>query len=277
VPDAEKTASELPVKAYQNETQAEYFNRLLQARRLSAAEIARRGAVIAEQTGQRKLAVGHQAVSQWVKGTRNPSPEHRALLACILEVPASEINSACDAEIARLFATSVIRTARVHVDSRYRSFEYNATIKPGIDLSKPAVYRRWSDIFSIWPNLLARHLKNVHYELFGWIPDQSASPIIAQPMCMVPLVEPTKGLSSVLDTATSSQRYVWFVYVPGGALDVGIGYRESRTFVLVKNTGTGIHAQRYLFSRIELVGYFSGRTLFRIAKRDTQSDAAVSP
>jgi hypothetical protein len=90
--------------------------------------------------------------------------------------------------------------------------------------------------------------------------------MVHYPQCLVPLEEVSghDGLR-LLDSAISNQKRVWFVYLPDGHLHVGIGCREGRYFSFAKNSGKGIVVQRYPLSRVELVGYVTGNTLFHMA------------
>jgi transcriptional regulator with XRE-family HTH domain len=245
--------------------QAEYLTDLLNGRHLSAREIARRSAMIAEELGKPELAVGHQAVSAWVNGTRHPTGEHRRILATILDVSVANLNEAFDGETEPLNVQSILKPTTVIVHGTFQNYRYTLAIRKEVDLTQPAIYRDWSTMFSIRPVRLIRHLRHIHYEWFGWIPDNSASPMVRYPRCLVPLERVSQRAAlRMLDTAESCQRRVWFVYLPGGTLHVGIGYRENRSFSFVRTNGTAVSIESYPFSRVELVGYFTGNALFHL-------------
>jgi transcriptional regulator with XRE-family HTH domain len=245
--------------------QARYLADLLGRRRISAREIARRTRVFAEEFGKPALAVGHQAVSSWVNGTRNPTPEHRKILSTILDVPFEDLNRVCDADGESLNFQSILKPATIIVHGEFQTFEYRLIVKKEIDITQPALYEKWTDMFSSPPVSLTRHLRHVSFDLFGWIPDGAASPMVRYPRCLMPLERVSgRGGLGLLDPAESSQRRVWFVYLPDGGLHVGIGYRDGRSFSFARNNGKGFVIENYPLSRVELVGCVSGNTLFHI-------------
>lgn len=240
------------------------MNALLAERSLSAREIARRSSILAAQVQDPELRVGHQAVSLWVNGSRNASPKHRWLLATLLSVPIANINAAFDSDIHGDYKELAMSSLTIQVEGRFEKFHYNVAVKTEIDLTKPSIYRNWADMLSSWPGSLDRHLRQVEAELFGWIPDDRASPLFPHPKAMVPLTIPSK-VDDELGTSESSQRHLWFLYLPGGELDAGMAYREHRHVVLAKKNGHGLVLDRHPLSKVELVGYFSGRVVFRAA------------
>lgn len=157
----------------------------------------------------------------------------------------------------------------LQVDGKYGSFQYNVAVKEGIDLRKPAVFRNWSDMLASWPGPLGRHFIHVRSELFGWIPDDRATPMLLHSKALLPVMVPKRPVDA-LGRGNSSQRHVWFVYVPGGALDVGIAYRDRQQLVLAKTNGHGLTVTRLPLNRVELLGYFSGQIIFHA----TSSSAA---
>jgi transcriptional regulator with XRE-family HTH domain len=230
---------------------------------LSAREIARRAKAIADELGISQLEIGHQAVSAWVNGTRHPTQEHRQVLASVLEVPIENLNRACDADVEPLHVPSIFRPVTVVVHGVFQNYKYRLSLKKNVDINRPAVYQHWADMFSTRPAYLTRHFRHVTGELFGWIPDDSASPLVENACCLVPLkIAPKRVTLRILDNAESSQRRVWFTYLPDGELHVGIGYRDRRLFWFTKNTGTKLTAESYTLSRVDLVGYFAGNALF---------------
>jgi transcriptional regulator with XRE-family HTH domain len=252
--------SEHPLRS----AQSQYLAGLLLSEGLSAREVARRSAMIAELNGKPELAVGHQAVSAWVNGTRHPNAKHKTLLATILGVSVANLNHACDAEDDHL-NVSILKLATVFVHGTLQNYRYSAAVRADINLAEPAIYRDWSDMFSFRPARLMRHLRNIHYHLFGWIPDNSASPMVRNPHCLVPLERVTQRTAvRMLDTAESAHRRVWFVYLPGGKLHLGIGYRDSRSFSFARNNGRGVVIENFPLSQVEFVGYFTGKVLFHL-------------
>jgi hypothetical protein len=255
--------------------QARFLQGLLRARNISARQIARRTAVIAEALGRPELAVGHQSVAEWVKGAYSPNREHRAMLTGILRVPLPELNAACDADLDPIITASTVREVRIYVEGRYQTSNYNLVLKNHMDISRPALHRRWTDIFAVWPKSLERRFHYSENTVFGWIPDHSASPIVTRWPAMVPVFPPPRDVLQLLGTAGTSDRYLWFVYLPGGTLDIGVGYREGRTLSLIKNNNGGLDVRHYPLSRVELAGYFTGSILFHVDASDINGSSQV--
>jgi hypothetical protein len=244
-------------------SQARYLTVLLSARDLSAREVARRSEIIAKELGQPELAVGHQAVSGWLSGARHPTMKHKEALSMILGVPVADLILACDVEPASSDPKFTLRQTTVVVPNSLQTYRYTLAIKKEIDLNQPAIYPDWSSMFTFPPTRLMRHLRNVRSDCFGWIPDNSANPMVHYPRSLVP-VERMSNRRALrhLDSAESSQRRVWFVYVPGGRFQVGIGYRRNRLFALARNEGQRLVVQEFPLSRVDLVGYFTGNVVF---------------
>jgi transcriptional regulator with XRE-family HTH domain len=240
--------------------QVQYLRDLQKRHGLTMREIARRSRVLAEELGQPKLAVQHQAVSAWLSGTRNPRAEHRRLLSMIFQVPLDELNRGCDGVFDQRNTSAILNPVAVHVHGVDRSFEYRLTLRNDIDLNVPAVYRHWAEIFRPWPAPLARHFGRLKYKLFGWIPDRVASPLVRYPRSLVPL---STGGVTLREEDLADQR-IWFVYLPDGSLDAGIASREGRWLVLLKGSESGPDARKYPLARVDLVGYVTGKTLFHL-------------
>jgi hypothetical protein len=241
---------------------------------LSASEIARRSTVIAEQNGKPELAVGHQAVSAWVNGRRHPNTRHKGLLAAILGVSLANLNRACDTEDEHLNVRSIFRPTTAIVHGTLHNYGHSVVVRTDINLSEPAIYRDWCEMFTFRPLHLMRHLRNVPYELFGWIPDDSASPMVRSPHCLVPLERVSQRTASgLLDMADSAHRRVWFVYLPGGKLHVGVGHRDGRSFSFARNNGGRLVFKTFLLSQVDFVGYFTGKVMFHLllASKNQQS------
>jgi transcriptional regulator with XRE-family HTH domain len=232
---------------------------------LSAREIARRSAVIAEKNGNPELAVGHQAVSAWVNGTRHPNARHKGLLAAILGVSLANLTRACDAEDEHLNVHSTFRPRTAIVHGALHNYGHSVVVRTDINLSEPAIYCDWSDMFTFRPLHLMRHFRNVPAKLFGWIPDDSASPMVRSPHCLVPLERVSQRTAlRILDMADSAHRRVWFVYLPGGKLHVGVGYRDGRYFSFARNNGGKVVFANFLLPQVDFVGYFTGKVLFHL-------------
>lgn len=246
-------------------SQAAYLSGVLSRKNISAREIARRTKMLAEECAKPELAVGHQAVSGWVKGSRRPTLEHRRVLATVLDIPLEELNRACEPDKGLLTLWPAFKSTTIVVHGEFQRYEYKLMVRREIDISRPALYQQWTEMFSCPPVSLTRHLRHVSYNLFGWIPNQTASPMVHYPRCLVP-VEAVSGRDGLrmLDSAKSNQRRVWFVYLPDGNLHVGIGCRDGRSFALFRNHSKGIAIERYPLSRIELVGHVVGNILFHI-------------
>jgi len=232
--------------------QAKYFHGLLARHHMSAREVARQSRLIAQDLGDSKLAFGHSAVCYWLSGLRNPSLSHRRVLAAIFHTTLDEISVGCDEPIVENAAlTSYI----VYVSSRDQQYEYRMAIKSGLDLSRPAVYRHWSEMFRTSKSI-ARHFSGCKYSMYGWIPDASVGSHRARSLV------PIRDDNLVLDRITSTRDRVWFVYLPGGKLDCGIAFQDKHSLVLFKYGSSFLI--RYPLSRVDLVGYGAGNTLFHI-------------
>lgn len=246
-------------------SQSQYLSDLMSFEGLSARELARRSTVIAQEHGKPKLAVGHQAVSAWTNGTRHPNPTHRRVLAAILGVSIANLNRACDPEDEHVNVPTTVKSTTAVVHGALQKFGHPVVVRSDISLSEPAVYRDWGEMFMFRPPQLMRHLRNVRHDLFGWIPDDSASPMVRSPHCLVPLERVSQRTAlQTLDTIDSARRRIWFVYLPGGMLHVGVGHREDRVFVFARNTRRGINIRSYPLSRVDFVGYFTGKVLFHL-------------
>lgn len=246
-------------------SQARYLTGLLSSSQVSAREFARRSKLIAGELGKPELAVSHQAVSSWLNGTRHISTKHKQVAAMILGLSIAEISSACDLEPDAADPKFTARPTIVVVPSLLRSYQYSLALKTDIDLSRPAIYQDWSSMFSFPPTRLQRHLRNISYDSFGWIPDQSASPMVHYPQCLVPVAGVSERNSlQMLDSAESSQRHVWFVYLPDGQLHVGIGYRNDHSFVFTRSVGNKFVLTQFPLRRVDLVGCFVGKVVFHL-------------
>lgn len=239
--------------------QAQYLRELLYQRRLSAEEVAKRSMMIARQLGSPESSFSRQAVTSWMNGTRSPRLGNRQLLAKILQVSLEELNRKCGGAIQDLSLAPLFCEVNVRVYGRDEEvFGYNLTLPCGTDLSQPAVYRHWGDMFSSRPAQLMRHFRRLKYKLYGWIPDDAGSPLVLRYPCLVPLH--TDRLS--LDVEGVNQCKVWFVCSPDRLLQVGFAYREQKSLVLFK--GRHVAAKKYPLSTVDLIGYVSGKTLFQV-------------
>lgn len=245
--------------------QSQYLSDLMKFESLSAREVARRSRVIAQTNGKPRLAVGHQAVSAWANGKRHPNPIHKRVLASILGVSMANLNRACEPESDHVNLGAMMKSTTAVVHGALQKYGHPVVVRSDISLSEPAVYRDWAEMFVFRPPQLMRHLRNVRHDLFGWIPDDSASPLVRSPHCLVPLERVSQRTAlQMLDTMDSALRRIWFVYLPGGMLHVGVGHREDRSFWLARNTGQGLDIRSFPLSQVEFVGYFTGRVLFHL-------------
>jgi hypothetical protein len=179
----------------------------------------------------------------------------------IFHVSLEEMNRGCDGDtFDQIDADEILKPVVVQVHGNERFFEYGLTIRSDIDLGSPAIYQHWEEMFRPWPAPLMRHFGRLKYQLFGWIPDRSAHPLVRNPRSLVPL-DPHRSFSQ---GAESIDKQVWFVYLPNGKLDVGIAFREGRSLVLSKAEDSEGAARRYPLSRVDLAGRVIGKTLFHI-------------
>ena len=221
----------------------------------SAREIARRSEIFAEALGRPHEAFTHRAVSAWLNGTRNPKLEHRRLLAIVLGVGLEELNHALDDPFDTARAASIVRTVGVRVIGQDRAFEYRLTIRGDLDLSRPAIYRHWADMFLPWPAVLVRHFGRSKHNVYGWIPSATTKESLG---ALVPLdTRQTK-----LERTGSLEQHTWFVYLPGRILEVGDATREGRWLMFRKHDA--VERRRYPMSRSDLVGRVIGKPLFVI-------------
>ena len=253
-------------KAVSQEVQARYLRELLHQRRFSAQEVAMRSSIIAEQARTPELAFSRQAVTSWVNGTRVPRLASRQLLARILETPLEEMNRKCGGAVQDLNLEPIPCQANVRVYGRDdEEFGYNLMLSSGTNLSQPAVYRHWGDMFTWRPAQLTRHFRRLKYKQYAWIPDDAARPLILRYPCMVPLH--TERLN--LESEAVNERKVWFVYSPDHCLEFGVAYREHQSLVLLNQRD--MPAKKYPLSKIDLIGYVTGKTLFQIRSISTKA------
>ncbi len=251
--------------AGQSNVQAEFLKSVLTDRGLSAREVARRSVDIAKRTGMPELAVGHQAVSGWVKGSRHPNRTHRQLLASILGISLAAVNSACEGVDGNVMHRAW-KYSQIVVHGALDTAQYTVPFRTDMNLSAPALYSHWADVFCFKPMPLMRHFKGLTYNLYGWIPDGSAEPMVAYYPCLMPLERVNqKAARRLLDTGDSAQRRVWFVYLPGGHLHVGIGHRDNGSFTLSHSDEGRLITKRFPLSKVDFAGYVTGRILFHLS------------
>jgi transcriptional regulator with XRE-family HTH domain len=237
---------------------------LQQRQGVTAREIARRGKVIAEALRKPQLAFTHRAVCGWLNGMRNPSLEHRRVLSVILGVSLDELNHGCDGPFDEQEAAATLKQVTVRVLGKERTFEYRMTMSSRVDLDRAAVYQHWADMFSPWPASLVRHLGRTKHDLYGWVPGLARGSSLHEMGVLVAL----NAQRPKLDPAGTLDAPTWFVYLPGGELDIGKAVREDRWLVLSRSGVDGIKVERYPLSRIDLVGRVIGRALFEVRSRD---------
>jgi transcriptional regulator with XRE-family HTH domain len=235
---------------------------LQQRQGVTAREIARRGKVIAEALRKPQMAFTHRAVCAWLNGMRNPSLEHRRVLAVILGISLDELNHGCDGPFDEGAAAATLKQVTVRVLGKERTFEYQMTVNSRVDLDRPAVYQHWADMFSPWPASLVRHLGRTKHDLYGWVPG------LARSSSEVGILVALNAQRPKLDPAGTLDAPTWFVYLPGGRLDIGKAVRDGRWLVLSTRGVNGIEVERYPLSRIDLVGRVIGGALFEVRSRD---------
>ena len=240
--------------------QVVYLQELQKRHKTSASEMARLSRVLADKLQQPGLAFKQQAAWSWFKGTRSPGREHRVSLAMIFRVPLEELERGLDGPVQLPDTTPIVRPAVIHLRRNDRDFEYHATVKGEIDLGRPAIYKKWDDMFRPTPLRLQRHFTGLQSSLFGWVPDKSLSPMVRYSRSLVPLNEQRAALGD----ENSIDKRIWFVYLPGEVLDFGIAYREGRWLHLSKPNLPGSPVQKFLRSRVDLVGYVAGKVLFHL-------------
>lgn len=226
----------------------------------TAREIARRAKVIAEVVGRPGLAFTHRAVSGWLNGTRNPSLEHRRLLAVILGVSFDELNHGCDELFDVAKASHALRIVNVRVFGRERIFEYRMTVSSRLNFDRPAVYQHWAEPFSPWPASLARHFGRLKYDLYGWIPAIASIRAASHSGILVPLNTRRQKLekSGTLNPDT------WFVYLPEERLAVGKAVRENRRLLFWEHRTKSTASVEYALSRVDLIGRVAAMPLCEI-------------
>lgn len=223
--------------------------------------------MIAEALQRPELAFTHRAVSGWLAGTRNPSLEHRRLLAPILGVSLDELNHGCDRPFNEQGAAATLRPVNVRVLGKERTFEYRMTVSAGVDLDQPAVYQHWADMFSPWPASLARHFAHMKHDLYGWVPGGVHSSSIRRAGALVAL----DAHRTKLDPAGTVDPHTWFIYLPGERLAIRKAVREDRWLVMIDPSDPR-KIERCPLSRVDLVGRVSGRRLLEIERQATHKD-----
>lgn len=248
------------VTTRRREEQVVFLEKLRSRHGINASEMSRLSRVFAQRFQQATLAFKQQAAWAWLNGTRTPNGEHRRALAMMFQIPLDQLNLGLDGPQALPDTRPVIRPAVVHLRKGYRDFIHRLTVRSDIDFSRAAIYRNWGDLFEPPAVRLRRHFGRCKASLFGWIPDHSMSPLVHHARSLVPLNDQRAALGD----ATTIDKRIWFLYLPGGQLDFGIAFQEGRWLHLSKPNFPHAPAQQYLRSRIDLVGYVSGRVLFHI-------------
>jgi transcriptional regulator with XRE-family HTH domain len=237
---------------------------LQQRQGVTAREIARRSKIIADALRKPQLAFTHRAVCGWLNGMRNPSLEHRRVLAVILGVSLDRLNHGCDGPFDEEAASATLKQVTVRVLGKERTFEYHMTMSSRVELHHPAVYQHWADMFSPWPASLVRHLGRTKYDLFGWVPGLARDRSLHEAGVLVAL----NAQRPKLDPAGTLDAPTWFVYLPNGRLDIGQAVREDRWLLLSRRAVNGVKVERYPLSRIDLVGRVIGGALFEVRDQD---------
>lgn len=234
----------------------------LDKRNLSFRLFAQLSAGLAARHGNPKLAFNHVSVSQWFKGSRHPSPHHRQAMAEILDIPLGIVDEAFDSRQPLAVAPlSHPRPATIHVVGSVRPFQYSLTLRPDLDLSRPAVYEKdqWTSMFSVYPANLKRHLHRAKANLFGWIPDASFKPLIPYSLCLV-LLKRSKIIPS-LGEPGGFGKSIWFLSLRPGEVEVRFLYRQGTDLVTLT---ANRQEQRFKSGAVDPVGYVTGVTLFRL-------------
>jgi hypothetical protein len=234
----------------------------LSRRKLSFRQFAYLSRGFADRQRDPALSFNHVSVSQWFSGKRNPSPEHRQVIAALLGLPLNIVDEAFDHRKPMALSLSPTpKPARIHVFGSNRVFQYSLTIRPDLDLNTPAVYEgdRWEDMFSVYPADLRRHLHRGHPKLYGWIPDDSFKPLIPYSQCLVLLNRP-RIIPSLSDSEGFDKR-IWFIALPSGALDIRYLYRDGPELVTSKPKHP---EQRVRQDAIDPLGCVTRTTLFRL-------------
>ena len=234
----------------------------LSKRGLSFRQFAYLSRGFADRQGDPALSFNHVSVSQWFGGKRNPSPQHRQVMAALLGVPLNIVDEAFDQRKPMALSLSPTpRSARIYVFGTNRVFQYSLTIRSDLDLNSPAIYEddRWEDMFCTYPADLRRHLNRGHSKLYGWIPDDSFKPLIPYSQCLVLLSRP-RVIPSLSDSEGFNKR-IWFIALPSGAIDIRFLYRDGMEFVTSKPNHP---EERLRKDAIDPLGCVTGTTLFRL-------------
>jgi hypothetical protein len=234
----------------------------LSRRGLSFRQFAYLSRGFADRQGDPALSFNHVSVSQWFGGKRNPSPQHRQVMAALLGLPLSIVDEAFDHRKPMALSPSPTpRSARIYVFGTNRVFQYSLTIRSDLDLNRPAVYEgdRWEDMFCVYPADLRRHLHREHSKLYGWIPDDSFKPLIPYSQCLVLLNRP-RVIPSLSDSEGFNKR-IWFIALPSSAIEIRYLYRDGPELVTSKPKQP---EQRLRKDAIDPLGCVAGTTLFRL-------------
>jgi len=237
----------------------------LSERKLSLRQFAYLSWRLADEHGRPHLRFNHVSVSHWFNGRRNPSPEHRQVIATLLGLPLDLVDDAFDSrKPLRTLTSATPKAATIYILGRLRTFEYPLTIRPDLDLSAPAVYEgeQWEKMFCAYPANLKRHLNCARAKLCGWIPHDSFKPLIPHSNCLVLLKRPT--IIPSLNDPEGFHRRIWFIGLPSGDVDIRFMYREGTSYVTSKPNQA---EQRFRKNSVDPLGYVTGTMLFRLELR----------
>lgn len=242
--------------------QTEYLRSLHHSSGLTIRDIARQSSTVADQMfHDPKLAFTHQALSAWLRGSRNPRREHREMLAMIFGISGDEMNTACGfPSAAGSGLQSILRPVRVYVNRHGRAFQYSLTVKGDVNLRKATVYRHWTEIFDPRPAILMRHFRHINYDLYGWVPNRSLWPLVSHARSMIPLN--TRPMTSL--HPESAGKKIWFVLLPDGRTEFGFSVRQGPWLVLSKSRASGAHSTKYRFDRVDPLGFIAEEALFHV-------------
>jgi hypothetical protein len=238
------------------ELQAQYLCSLMDQSDLTVEEIATASWIIAFFHERPDAAFSPNSFRDWLRGIHEPTTAHRFALAQIFHVSFDDLNDGIDGpfdwEAARSILTSVIAIVR----GKHRHFVYHLSIlNRTTDLSRPAIYFHWADMFGPWPASLSCHFHHLQHPMYGWIPETNAGPIRRYSGSLVALKVP----SASRPIADSSDATLWFAKVGEPEATVQVGYREDRSLMLSDPTQS-----RCDFDQTELLGYASDEPLLTL-------------
>lgn len=235
--------------------QSRYLHALVDKSGFRLDQIVTGSQMLAAFNGRPDMAFGLTTFTAWLNGIHNPTNAHRYALAKLFGLSSGELNDGIDGPFDWDEARSILQSVIAVVSGRRRHFVYHlAILNKETDLSRPAIYPHWADMF-VRAAALSRHFKHLKYRLYGWIPETTIGPINRYSSTLV-------ALASTPASAQNTQRYQFnlcFVRLMGTDRSVQVGVREGRWLLL-----PGPAQPKIAFDSTEIVGCVTGEPLLTL-------------